>query len=489
MKRYLIVLILFLFAGFTSAFGQREGFNCYTLVVGKDASESGSLLMAHNEDDHGENLVNWFKVPRKVYEEGETITLQNGADIPRADTTWEYLWLEMPGMEFADSYMNEYGVTIASNACPSREDQPELTEGGIGYWLRRLMAQRAASAREAVKIGGELVEKYGYASSGRTYTVADPHEAWVMSVVNGKHWVAQRVPDDKVMIIPNYYTITHVNLSNDKVFMGSDDLISYAKQRGWYDPKQDGTFNFRKVYGDPGTLASPGNIHRKWRGLELLTGKDFEMDNPLPFAVKPEKKISPEQIMKALADHYEGTEWDNSQDYTHGHPHSGGVGTICASHNQYGFVAELRNDLPVDIGAVMWLAPRRPCIQPYIPWYFGMEKIPEDFALVDYQTALKNHFEAQENILDHNKGHAFVEYARHAEQVDKNYSKYIGEIKAFKWELQEEMLKEQDEVEEEALEVYDSNKKASMQVLFDFTKKYLDKTREQMNSNFQLPKQ
>ncbi|MEF8846529.1 MAG: C69 family dipeptidase [Bacteroidales bacterium] len=480
MTRLHLFVFLSLLIGLTPVIGQQTDFNCYTLVVGKEASRSGSLLMAHNEDDHGENLVNWFKVPRKVHKEGETITLQNGAVVPRADTTYEYLWLEMPGMEFADSYMNEHGVTIASNACSSREDQPELTDGGIGYWLRRLMALRASSAREAVQIGGELVEKYGYASSGRTYTIADPEEAWVMSVVNGKHWVAQRVPDNKVMVIPNYYTITSVNLSNGEIYMGSDELISYANKRGWYEPERDGPFNFRKVYGNPQKLASPGNIPRKWRGLELLTSKDYRMEEAFPFAVKPKEKISRQEIMKVLADHYEGTEWDNSQHYQHGHPHEGGVGTICASHNQYGFVTELRNDMPVDIGAVMWLAPRRPCIQPYVPWYFGMSEIPADFALTNHQSALENHFYAPENILEYNEEHAFSEYVQFAEQVDAHYGKYIGEIKAFKSELQEEMLKKQDEVEEEALELYDSNKKASMQVLFDFTKKYLDKTREQM---------
>ncbi|MCF8335879.1 MAG: C69 family dipeptidase [Bacteroidales bacterium] len=481
MKRLHLFFLLSVLIGLSPAIGQQAGFNCYTLVVGEEASQNGSLLIAHNEDDHGENLVNWFKVPRKVHDEGETITLHNGAVIPQVDTTYEYLWLEMPGMEFADSYMNEHGVTIASNACPSREDQPELTDGGIGYWLRRLMAERGSSAREAVQIGGELVEKYGYASSGRTYTVADQDEAWVMSVVNGKHWVAQRVPDNKVMIIPNYYTITSVNLSNDEIYMGSDDLVSYAKKRGWYEPKRDGAFNFRKVYGNPQTLASPRNIPRKWRGLELLTGKNYEMEEPFPFAVKPKEKITRQKIMKVLADHYEGTEWDESQYYKYGNPHAGGVNSICAPHNQYGFVAELRKDMPVDIGAVMWLAPRRPCIQPYVPWYFGMAEIPGDFALTNPQSALENHFYAPENILEYNEEHAFAEYAQYAEQVDAHYGKYIEEIKAFKSELQEEMLKKQDEIEKKALKLYDSDKEASVKVLFDFTKKYLDITRDQMD--------
>ena len=84
-------------------------------------------------------------------------------------------------MDFADSYLNEWGVTIASNACRSREDSTGLTKGGISYWLRRLMAERARTAREAVQIGGELVEKYGYDSSGRTYCIADAQEAWLMA--------------------------------------------------------------------------------------------------------------------------------------------------------------------------------------------------------------------------------------------------------------------------------------------------------------------
>jgi dipeptidase len=484
MKRIFVLFTLIFLVSLSMAYGQEAGFNCYTIVAGKDATRQGSLVMAHNEDDHGENLVNWFKVPRKSHQEGESITLKNGAVVPQTDTTWEYLWLQMPGMKFADSYMNEHGVTIASNACPSREDQPDLTEGGIGYWLRRLMAERASSAREAVKIGGALIEKYGYASSGRTYTIADTGEAWVMSVVNGKHWVAQRVPDDKIMIIPNYYTITRVNLNNNAVFMGSEDLISYAEKRGWYDPEKDGAFNFRKVYGNPGTLASPGNIPRKWRGLELLAGKDYEMDQPLPFAVKPVDKVSRREIMKVLSDHYEGTEWDNSQHYKYGNPHSGGVGTICAPHNQYGFVAELRNDMPVDIGAVMWLAPRRPCIQPYIPWYLGMEKIPEDFALVDPHAALKNHFNPPENILEHSKGHAFVEYAQFAEKIDKHYGKYIVEIRENKSAIQESMLNQQLKVEKRALKLYGSDKDAAMKVLFNFTKQCLDKTREYMKEGY-----
>ena len=479
MKRSLkLFFTLFLLTAYVTGHGQEGGFNCFTMVAGQDATADGSVIIAHNEDDHGKNLVNWFRVPRKRHEPGETITLSTGAEVPQVETTYGYIWLEMPGMKFADSYMNEHGVVIASNACASREDNPELTDGGIGYWLRRLMAERAASAREAVEVAGKLIEQYGYASSGRTYSVADKNEAWILSVVNGKHWVAQRVPDDKVMVIPNYYTIKHVNLSNQEVFMGADDLISHAEKRGWYHPQRDGAFNFRKAYGHPRTLASDGNIPRKWRGLELISGRNFEMEASFPFAVKPEEKLRVEDFMSVLSDHYEGTEWDESQHYRNGEPHQHGVNSICAPHNQYGFVTHLRKELPVDIGTVMWLAPRRPCIQPYVPWYLGMKEMPEDFAQGDYLTALENHFEAPDNMYQAAPEHAFVQYAQFANQVDENYGKLHEKISAFKRKSQQQMFEEQKQMEEKALELYrDDNEEAALEGLSEFTLRYLEKTR------------
>ncbi|HKL39020.1 MAG TPA: C69 family dipeptidase [Bacteroidales bacterium] len=483
MKRlFLFVFLLSLPAAYGYVQAQGNGWNCFTIVAGKDATANGSVILAHNEDDHGKNLVNWFRVPRQQHEPGETITIATGAEVPQVSTTYAYVWLQMPGMKFADSYMNEHGVIIASNACASREDDPELTDGGIGYWLRRLMAERASTAQEAVEVAGELIEKYGYASSGRTYSVADNNEAWVMSVVNGKHWVAQRVPDDEVMLIPNYYTIKAVNLSNEEVFMGSDNLIGYAQKRGWYQPEKDGAFNFRKAYGHPRTLASDGNIPRKWRGLELITGRDYEMEASFPFSVKPGEKLDVRDFMQVLSDHYEGTEWDESQDYRNGEPHHHGVNSLCAPHNQYGFVTELRQDMPVEIGTVMWLAPRRPCIQPYVPWYLGMQEMPEGFARTNYQTALENHFKAPENMYEAAPDHAFVQYARFANRVDEQYGELIGEISSFKQNTQKQMFEERKERETQAMELYKKDKQAAQNLLSEFTLKYLEKTREFMES-------
>jgi len=488
--RKILSLIIVSFLGIQSFSQQPEdsNFDCFTIIAGKDVTQSGSVVIAHNEDDHGKNLVNWFKVPEKSHGEDETIELQHGGEVPQVSTTNGYMWLEMPGQRFADSYVNEHGVVIASNACASKEKNPDLTNGGIGYWLRRLMAQRAESAREAVKIGGELIEKYGYASSGRTYSIADPEEAWVLAAVNGKHWVAQRIPNDKVMVIPNYYTITSVNLDDSKNFMGSDDLIEYAKEKNWYNPEEDGEFNFRKAYGHPASLATMGNIARKWKAIEMLAGKEFSLDEPFPFLIQPEKRLKLKHFMRVLENHYEGTKFDDSQNYQYGNPHSEGHNSICSVINQYGFVTEIRDDMPTDIGLVMWLAPRRPCIQPFIPWYYGMKDIPEDFALTTPEKALNNHFNPPENILEKSEGHAFVEYVDYASKMDKHYKQNIPMISAYKRALERELFSKTKEIEKRALELYPENKEKAIEIITDFTKKYIEQTRQKMEEGLEREK-
>ncbi len=158
----------------------------------------GSVLLAHNEDDHGRLLVNIYKVPPQEHRRGDVFTMKGGAHLPQTGNTPGLLWLEIPENDFADAYVNEYGVAVTSNSCPSREDKPELSAGGIGFSLRRLVAERAQTAREGVRIAGELISQYGYNASGRTYIIADAREGWFLHAVKGKHWVARRVPDNEV---------------------------------------------------------------------------------------------------------------------------------------------------------------------------------------------------------------------------------------------------------------------------------------------------
>ncbi|MCF8368216.1 MAG: C69 family dipeptidase [Bacteroidales bacterium] len=468
-----LISVLVVFSQKTSDFTH----DCFSVLVGKDASADGSVMFAHNEDDWGDRIVNWYQVPARNYNAGETITLKNGAIMEQVNATFNYLWLEMPEMDFSDSYMNEWGVTISSDACLSREKKPELTDGGIGYWLRRAMAERAKTAREAVQIGGALVEQFGYASSGRTYCIADAHEAWMLSVVYGKHWVAQRIPDDHIAIIPNYYTITTIDLSDSENYYGSADLVDYAIKKKWYDPEEDGEFNFRLVYSDEGNLENMGNIVRHWSAINTLFTDQYQVEEEFPFSYKPKKKIELSDLFTVLRNHNEGSEYDQSENYIKGNPHEHGR-AICSNTTQYGFVAQLRSDLPKEIAFVLWLSPFRPCVHAFTQWYFGMAVIPDGFAVSNYQKALSTHFDPIENVFEFAPKNRFLKFVKDAREVDKNYGSRIATIQSKISTLENELIKNQKSFEEKILKLASRDERMMQKSLTDYCIKQIEQAEE-----------
>lgn len=441
--------------------------DCFSIVVGRNASADGSVIVAHNEDT-GTQLVNYYKVPPMDHQPGEEIAFETGARALQAKHTLGYLWINLPVCDVCDTYINESGVFVGSDGCPSREDKPELTDGGIVFWLRRIVAERAFTAREGVKIAGRLIDEFGYASSGRTYVIADATEGWIINVVNGKHWVAARVPDDEIAVIPNSYTIREVNLADTANFLGSSDLVDYAVRRGWYNSVADGEFVFTKAYSHPGSLAHPDNINRMWRGTELLSGRKYDVKGVLPFSFKPENKVSLYDVIKVLRDHYEGTELDKSKKYTEGNPHRVNSGTICSGGSQYGVVAHLRSWLPVEIGTVAWIAPFRPCTQAFSAWYPSMTGIPSMYAKDDFESALKHHFDPAFSKGD-DKRHAFRIFVSLVNEVDKDYGKFILPVQKVWRSLEKANFRDQDRFEEAFLEFYKRDPGKALQVLTDFT--------------------
>ncbi len=404
MKKILSGVLLALALGLAAfaAVNPNREINCYTVIVGKKASADGSVIVAHNEDDSGDIIVNLRKIQARDYGAPQSVALGHGAIYQSDGRTNGFLWIEATTQEFADSFINQNGVLLTSDSCPSREQKNDVTDGGIGYMLRRLVAEKAGSAREAVTIAGALVEKYGYTGSGRTYTLADKNEAWMMAVIKGRHWFAQRVPDDKVSVIPNHYTIREIDLNDPARFLGSRDIIEYAKANGWYDESKDGRFDFKKAFVRPSTreLALDGNTLRQWRGLNYFSAKKWDISEAYPFSFKPAKKVTAESIMALLRDHYEGTEYDSTDGYKIGTPNKAKYRTICTATTITAFIASLSAEKPEPLSVSLWIALGRPDTTVFLPLYYEAESLPLNAglgtAIHDYALFTKQHFEDAE---------------------------------------------------------------------------------------------
>jgi dipeptidase len=389
--------------------------------------------------------------------------------------------MEMPGQDYSDSFMNENGVLITSNSCPSKELYGEITDGGIGYELRKIIAERALSARVGVELAGQLVEKWGYNGSGRTYTIADKNEAWMFAVVRGKQWVAQRIPDNQVAFIPNYYTIKEINLNDNDNFLASKDLIAYAERRGWYKPGSDGPFNFSKTYSSERNLASTSNTGRMWIGVQMLSGKEYKQEDSFPFSFLPVRKISMKELFPVLANHYEGTPLDDSQTYTKGTPHNNKTMTICASSQQLSFIAELRSGMAWDIGGRIWVAPRRGCVNAYMPIYFGVTEIPNSLTMDTPEKESELHFKRTDEIYNRNNSLAWWNFVAVAEYTDEDFIKRFPQRRKIKETLQQDYMKLAGQLEKEYLPIYKKDPARAAEMINNFEKEILTKTISENN--------
>ena len=431
MFRVLTFSVFFLqiyFTALSQSFTNISNLNCYTIAVGKQAAKLGTVLVGHNEDDWGDLVVNLYKISSKDYADGEKITLLNGTKIPQVSHTYGYLWWETTNEKFGDYYLNENGVSICSNACPSKED---TAKGNIGYYLRRIIAERAKTAKEGVKIAGKIISEIGYESSGRTYTIADPKEIWILAVVKGKHWIAERVPDNQVAIIPNYYTIETVDLHDTVNILASQDIISYAISRGWYFPQSDGAFNFKRAYGQTANTFSFGNVPRHWAGVNALANKSYSINNDLPFSFLPKSSITIKSVQAVLSSHYEGTDFETNYTF-HKNPHRNLIHRICNAGTKFSVVTQLYDDRPTDNGFIVWWAPLNPCIHPYIPIAYGIKQIPAAYQIRSEEQALANHFDKKANSFESNPESAYSIFKNYNDLINQDYQSKITTARQWK---------------------------------------------------------
>jgi len=452
---------------------------CYAVIVGRKASADGSVLVGHLEQNYGRRVLNFRRIPRQQFPEGSTVRLRRGGTLPQVAETAAVLWTQNPGLEFSDAYLNEYGVAVVSDGCPTREDdyqtlvrRGEIRDGGIGLMLRRLVAQRARSAREGVEIAGRLLDRFGYVDFGRTYAIADPREAWLLAVVRGRHWVACRVHDDAVVLLPNVHIIGEVGdcpsfratmlrmvpetgLSPSSPSaphcLASPDLIDYAAGRGWFDPKAGKPFHFAKAYAAPRDDAPDP---RQWRGQVLMTGskETWPPARPLPFSVKPARPMTVAAVMAILRD-------------------TAGPVALSTQETQEGAVFQLRGDMPREIGCIYWRATAEPATSVCTPWYLGITETPADYCRpvdVKTQLSLEYQFQPPPGTFDRDPKLTWWTFKDLQDLVHEDYAARVRRVQEVWTVMEKRILADQEAVEKKALALWKSDPVAARRFLTEY---------------------
>ena len=398
---------------------------CTNFIVGKKASTDGSVICSYNADDYG-MFIGLCHYPAAKHAAGDMRQIYNWdtgvyqGQIPEASETYNVI-----------GNINEWQVTIGETTYGGREEMVDTT-GLIDYGsLIYITLQRSRSAREAIAVMTSLVEKYGYNSEGETFTICDPNEAWILEMMgtgsdkalvakqklNRVVWVAQRIPDDAICGHANQSRIgkffsgkkinakgvypTAKNQQADLYY--SKDVVRYARLMGWYEGS-DADFSWKWAYAAPDFGGRRYCDARVWsffrhfdngfdRYLPWALGEDPNAED-MPLWIKPNRKVSVQDIEECMRDHYEGTalaldsttigggiwqmpyrptplsfEVDGKQ-YFNERPTS-------TQQTGFSYVSQMRSWLPRQVGGVFWFGNDDGNMVAYTPIYCGNTVQPE----------------------------------------------------------------------------------------------------------------
>ena len=397
MKR---LFFLFLFSAVSSAWT----FACTNLIVGKDASVDGSVMFSYSADSYG-MFSGLYHYPaakhapntmRKIYEWDTNKYL---GEIPEAPETYNVV-----------GNINEWQVSIGETTYGGREEMVDTT-GIIDYGsLIYIALQRSKSAREAIKVMTSLVEKYGFYSSGESFTICDPNEAWIMELQGkgpgsrGVVWVAVRIPDDCISAHANQSRIRQFDMKDKKNVMYSKDVIKFAREKGWFTGR-DEDFSWADAYAPADFSGRRYCDARVWSFFNMWAeggfneylpwaiGKDPEA-KPMPLWIKPKQKLSVADLENSMRDHYDNTPLALDQDDDIGQgihsmpyrlsPLSYEIDgkkyfnerPISTQQSAFVFVSQLRSWLPRQIGGVFWFGNDDANMVPFTPIYCSMTERP-----------------------------------------------------------------------------------------------------------------
>ena len=478
----IILLTLILLAGW------QFGMACTNIIVGKKASKDGSCFVSYNADSYGSyGVMQHF--PAATHQKGskrevrEWETNKYLGEIDEAPVTYNVV-----------GNMNEHQLVITETTFGGRDELVDST-GILDYGsLIYITLQRAKTAREAIKVMDQLVQQYGYNSSGETFSIADPNEAFIMEMVgkgpggHGAVWVAVRIPDDAVCCHANQSRIhKFMKLPKDQILY-SKDIISFARKMKLFDGK-DEDFDFANTYCPLDFGGARYCEARVWavynmyaQGMEKYfdysAGLDMQAE-PLPLYIKPDRSIGIEDVMAAMRDHFDGTALDMTKDpgcgvwlspyrprplsweyngtkYFNERP----VGT---QQSSFAMISQVRADLPNAIGGILWFSNDDAHTTPYTPVYCCATEVPACYTL-KYGNAVKFSLKS-----------AFWVQNWVSNMVYPRYSQLFPDVKKVRDELDEGYRKYQPALEGTAKMLYDADPAKAVSFLTKYSKEAAQK--------------
>lgn len=396
--------------------------SCTSIMVGRKASTDGSVMTSHTCDG---NYRSWMDiVPARTNERDTTVLIYQGrmhtetskdmttvkikGSIPDVKQTYTYLNTAYP-------CLNEKQLGIGETTISGRGELMNSNGMFMIEELQKIALERCTTAREAITLMGKLVKEYGYGDSGECLTIADTKEVWHFEIFGegkskiGGVWAAQRIPDDHIGVSANISRISSLNLSNKDMFMASENVYDVAKEMKLWDGIEP--FKFWKAYSG----GKPFQIREYFILSSFAPSLNLKFDDEeLPVSVKPDKKISVDDVMTMLSSTYEGTQWDMTQNllverkkndsdekeivksqYANPWMTTDMVNTyngvkdstvirlrnIAVPQCTYSHVIQLRGWLPDAVGGVAWLSYDNPGQSPRFPVFAGTTSLPSNMAI------------------------------------------------------------------------------------------------------------
>lgn len=414
MKKLILIVLALLITSFSY-----QVIACTNFLVTKGASTDGSTMITYAADSHllyGE----LYFTPAQDHVKGamrQIVEWDTGkilGEIPQPSHTYSVV-----------GNVNEHQLAIGETTYGGRSELVDTT-GLIDYGsLIYITLERAKNAREAMKIMTELVEEYGYYSSGESFSIADPNEVWILELIGkgpgnkGAVWVARLVPDGYVCAHANQARITTFDyqkknnwFDSKQTTFNSKDVISFARDKGYFNGK-DSDFSFSDTYAPVDFGGARFCEIRVWAFFNAVTdgmdeyweyakgniehGENGYATNRMPLWVKPSEKIDVLDVMDYMRDYLAGTELDMSKDVgagPYGVPYRwrpltwevDGV-TYCnerataTQQTAFSFVAQLRSWLPDKVGGINWFGVDDAGTTVYVPMYCGISEVPKSYAV------------------------------------------------------------------------------------------------------------